>query len=214
MNSLLFFWTRASDSINVIELLKKNKIILGTSDTILGFLAPLTQEGFDSLNSVKGRFAKPYIVLIGDPRKIDLFVEMPISPAVKMLIDHCWPGPLTLIMKAKRELAPYLKSQDGTIALRMPDHQGLLSVLKEVDGLFSTSANKADMPVPLSIDAVDQEIKKQAAAIILDSPESQKSQSVRPSTILDCTGETIKVIREGAYPIEDLEQVAGQTFKK
>ncbi len=214
MNNLLFFWTRSDDCIKVIELLKKNNVVLGTSDTILGLLAPLTAEGFYSLNSIKGRFEKPYIILISDPDKMDLFVEEPISREVLMLIDRCWPGPLTLIMKAKRELAPHLKSQDDTIALRMPDHQGLLSVLKEVDGLFSTSANKADIEVPLSIDAVDPEIKKQVAAIILDSPERQKSQSVRPSTILDCTGETIKVIREGAYSTEELECIVGQTFEK
>jgi len=212
MEKLNLFWTSSDDVFRIIQLLKKNKIILGTSDTVFGLLAPLTAKGFDSLNSIKGRYEKPYLVLIGDREKVNLYAELPLSRSVQSLINKCWPGPLTLILNAKKNCPPFLQSKHGTIGLRMPDHLGLLSVLHDFDGLFSTSANKAGEPVPSSIDNVDSDVIRQCAAIVLDRPGHGNSSEVCPSTILNCTSDEIKVVREGAYAINELEEIAGAKF--
>jgi len=214
MNRSCFYWNNSDDVSYIAVMLRRSKIILGASDTILGLLAPLSREGFNILNKIKGRSDKPYIVLIGNPDRINLFGEKSTSTIVQSLINHCWPGPLTLIVKAKKDLPSFLQSSQRTIALRMPDHQGLLSLLQQFDGLFSTSANKANMPVPYSIDKVDPQIIEQAAAVILDSPEQEKVSMIKPSTILDCTRETIQVVREGVYPVDELEVVCNQTFRR
>jgi len=208
-----FYWSDKQNISRVADALRNDKIVLGASDTILGLLAPVSQKGFDALNKIKGRTDKPYIVLIGSPKKMGLFVQEPLSDDVKKLIDYCWPGPLTLIVKAKKDISHFLRSLDGTIALRMPAHKPLLALLKEFSGLFSTSANKADKPVPQMIEDIDQDIVDQTVFCIFDS-EKKKESSIFPSTILDCTEPTIRVIREGAYSIDELEKVTGQTFEK
>ena len=123
--------------------LAQGKLLVGASDTVPGFLSPLTKDGFEQLNTIKNRSQKPYLVLIGSQEKIANFVDTPVSPLVASLIEHCWPGPLTLILQAKSNIPSFVTSQQGAIALRMPDHQGLLYLLQDVDGLFSSSANKA-----------------------------------------------------------------------
>ncbi len=208
------YWNEVHTVDRVADALWQNKIILCTSDTILGLFALLTEDGYDKLNKIKGRSDKPYIVLIGSHEKISLFVEKPLSSTVQTLIDHCWPGPLTLILKAKKDVPSFLQSAQGKIALRMPNHQGLLLLLKRFDGLFSTSANKTNMPVPYTIEAVDSLVVRQVAYCVLDSPEQKEILSMKSSTILDCTGSTIHIVREGAYSVAKLIQYVGNNFEK
>jgi len=202
-------WSNKDSIRSIMQELKHDNIVLGTSDTILGLLAPITKGGYTNLNEIKGRAKKPFIVLISDPKKVSLFAET-ITPEIERLIDNCWPGPLTIIVKAKKDLPTFLTSKDGTIALRVPDHKGLLSVLQHFDGLFSTSANKTDQPVPEHIEDVDPEIIKKSVCCIRDDDK----KPVVPSTILDCTGAVIKVLRVGVFPVKQLEKITGKPFEQ
>jgi tRNA A37 threonylcarbamoyladenosine synthetase subunit TsaC/SUA5/YrdC len=94
----------------------------------------------------------------------------------------------------------------------VPSHAGLLVLLQDIPALFSTSANKAGSPVPGCLADVDPEIVRQVSAIILDHDAHAGCTSVVPSTIIDCTGPRLKVVREGAYAIDTLEAIAGQKF--
>ncbi len=113
----------------IVEELQRGCVIAGDTDTVPGLLAPLSERGFKSLNLIKGRFEKPYLVLTDSPEKLTKFVDFPLDPYVRVLIEQCWPGPLTIIFKAKAALPSYIKSVDGTIAIRIPKHAGLLKVL-------------------------------------------------------------------------------------
>ncbi len=184
--------------------MRSGEVVVGSSDTVIGFLAPLTQEGFTALNTIKKRQEKPYLILVGSQSAVETLIEQPLSEQIKGIMARCWPGPLTLIFKAKASLPDYIKGPDGTIALRVPAHTGLQQLLAHCNGLFSTSANKAGEPVPVSFDQLDSDIKKQVKALVDDHPD-ETSQEVLPSTILDCSdGTTIRVVREGAYPIKEL----------
>ena len=101
------------------------------------------------------------------------------------------------------------------IALRVPKHQHLQKLLQNFNGLFSTSANIAGKSVPRSIDDLDEDLIKSAAYVVVDSMNDKlvkSQQEIKPSTILDCSGDDIKVVREGAYPIDYLEKIAGKRF--
>ncbi len=208
MKSNTLSWHEKNTISRLINAFSDNHLVVGTSDTVLGFLAPLTQLGFLALNRLKGRQEKPYIILVGNRDALGSLVEIK-SLQIEKLIG-CWPAPLTLIFKAKESVPAYMKSKDGTIAIRMPNHAGLLSLLQQVPGLFSTSANKAGQPVPLSIQDLDPEIIAAVDYLVVDE---QAESSTLPSTILDCTGEQIKLVREGAYSLEQLE-AAGITIMK
>lgn len=207
MKSQCLFWDDKRSISDVAYILKEGNVVIGSSDTVLGLLADITKTGFDKLNTIKQRVDKPYLILIASKKNLTHFTDAQ-SPELERLINSCWPGPLTVIVKAKKDIPDFLCSKDGTIALRVPNHPGLLLLLKHFTGLFSTSANRTGQPIPLSIDDLDPQIRTLAASIIID--REIKKEAVQPSTIIDCSGPTIKIVREGAYPVTELEKIVGK----
>jgi L-threonylcarbamoyladenylate synthase len=207
MKNKYLYWDNSDDIVRLTKSLCKGEVSIGTSDTVIGLMADLSKEGFDRLNEIKGRTGKPYIILLRSSDMMSNLVRSPIDKDLQRLIVMCWPGPLTLIFKAKETLPAWMKSKDGTIAIRVPDHQGLQAVMSLVGGLFSTSANTHGMPVPKDINYVEPGIVEKAEYIVTDRKDLA---NIVPSTILDCSGPELKVLREGAYSITDLERICGK----
>lgn len=204
------YWNDLNSRVLIVQKLQSEKIVAGSSDTVLGLLSPVTERGRSLLDEIKVRKDKPYIILIGSALKIYYFVSPQDFERVAKLIEFCWPGSLTLIFKAKDGLPAWMKAANGTVSLRVPKHEGLLSILSHFPGLFSTSANLGGQPVPSQVEDIDPHIMEQISALIVDFP-SQGGIAV-PSTILDCSGPVIKIIREGAYSIATLEEIQGASF--
>ncbi|MEX0939807.1 MAG: L-threonylcarbamoyladenylate synthase [Candidatus Babeliales bacterium] len=201
-------WNNKDDIIRLAQLLQQGKVAIGTSDTVIGLLALCSKEGFEKLNKIKGRSEKPYLVLIPSIDYVKKF-SYRIENNLTTLMQNAWPGPLTLILKAQEILPSFMKSKNNTIALRIPDHQGLQKLLSIVGPLFSTSANKTTKPVPITLDQIDPEILSAVNVIISD----HQPPKALPSTILDCSDEDIRIIREGAYSIKDLKTILGNDLK-
>lgn len=218
----LLAWEAAETTAQLTTLLKNNQVCLGSSDTVLGLLAPATIEGARALDRLKKRGSKPYIILVNSKEKVANFVDITWSSNLIKLINHCWPGPLTLIFKLKSAAQPLFSDKQTTVALRIPEHTGLLNLLANFDGLFSTSANLAGQAVPTELAQVDPDMVNKVGAIVVDqTPAGLGTSSLLtnlPSTILDCSQLTnlgtgqIKVIRHGAYEVSVLEQIYGERF--
>lgn len=203
-------WDAPDTTENLIGKLQSENVALCSTDTVLGLLAPVSQAGFIQLNEIKGRFEKPYILLIENAVLAKQFAKIPALEGLNSLMNACWPGPLTIIFKAKDDLPSYVQSVQGTVALRVPNHGGLLRLLAFFPALFSTSANKAGKSVPPTENAIDPEIMDMVSCVVTDRKHNDES---RPSTILDVTGQRPRVIREGAYSIHELEKIYGQVFE-
>lgn len=188
-------WHDTTTISEAVHALRQGKILAGTSDTVLGLIAPLTQQGFESLNHLKGRTDKPYLVLVGSKEQAHYFTDTFKQEPFASLIDAYWPGPLTLIVPAKNTVPSFATSTSHHIAIRLPDHEGLQKIARAMGGIFSTSANRAGQPVSDTITSLDSAIEKEVAFIIVDDEPTKKL----PSTIVDCTGNIPKLIREGAY---------------
>lgn len=220
MKNKLKNWGQRNDRDELKRSLLTNAVSITTTDTVLGFLAPITEAGFFNLNEIKGeRENKPYLILIGTPKNLEVFVQIEkLTPAMFTLLANCWPGPLTIIFQAQANLPFYLKTEQGTVALRCPNHKGLLKLLTNFDGLFSTSANKSGHPVPQQIKDITQTLIKKIAYLVIDDTETTKAH--QPSTIIDFSKAMnnptapVRVIREGAYPINELEKYYGSPFEK
>ncbi|MFA6534896.1 MAG: L-threonylcarbamoyladenylate synthase [Candidatus Babeliales bacterium] len=234
MTNPIIYWQSPDTKNKVIEELKNNKVLITTTDTIPGFLANTTAQGFQALNTIKqDRQHKPYIILIsdtsiGDASKLDYFVDPEqLTQQIKNLVKQCWPGPLTVIFEAKKELPAFLKSENNTVAIRCPDYPPLLDILKNFNGLFSTSANISNTPAPTTIKDVNKEVISQVKYFVDDNNnESSQSHRTKPSTIIDVSnmaqssntsvGNThvaqIRVVRQGAYTTQDLEKILGETI--
>ena len=216
INKKINYWKKTTTLVKLKKSLKNDKISISSTDTILGFLASLTLSSYQKLNELKGgRQDKPYLILIASPVKLTYFIQIEnITTHITHLLAACWPGPVTLIFKANPTLPAFLSSGSGTIALRCPNHTGLQNLLVDFEGLFSTSANKSGKPAPNNPEEIEHDILEKIEYIILDGEKQQPS--LLPSTILDLTSPdgTVRVVREGSYPVSTLEKIYGTPFKK
>lgn len=207
MKSNSLTWQTESVVDQAYALLTRGSVLLTSTDTVLGLLVCATQKGHDELDKMKGRKEKPYLVLFDSHKSLLPFI-MPLSLQMEKFIKKCWPGPVTLIFRARDHVPSYMKSAEGTIAVRIPDHPELQRLLAKTGPLFSTSANKAGSPIPQVLKEVDPHIA-QFCPLIIDDKQSH----VASSTILDCTEEPIRVVREGAFSVSELEKLYGKSLR-
>jgi len=195
----VFDWKKHGEYREIIDILKHDGVLLAASDTVLGLFAQLTEKGKQKLDIIKVRNAKPYIVMIRSQAMLSQFVDQQLDEQIIGVINRCWPGPLTIIFRAKKSLPDWMKGFDGTIAIRVPDHEGLQVLLECVGALFTTSANISDQPLPKKYDEVDQKILDQVQAVccnptmVYDGPAS---------TIIDASSGSIKIIRQGVVGVD------------
>jgi L-threonylcarbamoyladenylate synthase len=111
------------------------------------------------------------------------------------LVARFWPGPLTLVLPGRSGLA------GETIAARAPNHPVAMAVLNGLgEPIASSSANPAGEPPPADADAVLAGLGR-GLDLVLDGGACQLGQ---PSTILDLTGPTPRILRSGAVSDRDL----------
>ncbi len=202
-------WNNDHDIKIAQTFLENDTIGLSTTDTIPGLLASLTEKSYKALCTLKGdRLGKPFLILIGDPEKSKHFVaSKSFTENAQKIITHFWPGPLTIIFRAKTALPSFMQSDIKTIALRCPDHKGLQKLLAHFDGLFSTSANKSVYTPPSHLGDVHRDLLE-TVAFVIDSLEPSKKKTLprlQPSTIIDCTTSTPHLIREGLIPFSEIK---------
>ncbi len=197
MKKLILRWDDQNEIKKIAAILEKNELIVGTTDTVIGFFALPTHEGFFALNRLKKRGNKPYLLLTNSHSEILKHIKCNNYFLIEKLMEKLWPGPLTIIFKAKKEVPAYMCSDDRTIAFRIPDHQGILSLCTLVPLLFSTSANETGMPVVQLLSELNDVMMKNCAAIVTDNRERK---TVVPSTIIDCSKldeNKVVLVREG-----------------
>ena len=200
-------WTDTGSKAEIAGFLRDGELVICTTDTVPGLLSLATEDGLKMLDRAKGRSGKSYLIVVGSRQQAyDLMDRDKVADHahVQKLIEQCWPGPLTLIVPAHPSVSPAI-TREGTIAIRLPDHEGLRELAREAGALFSTSANPEGEPTPCRMDGVDEQIMTQASARVDDCRHMEPCK--RPSTILDCTGDAIRVVRQGAYSHEDLAKI-------
>ena len=201
----MIYWDDAQSIQKIKEALKRDQIVLASGDTVLGLWGNVTYAAFEKINQIKQRHHQPYLITIASAEYLPKFIDQELNEKLQTLIETCWPGPVTLVFQARKDLPAWMVSQSGTIALRVPDHDGLLKLLSCFDGLFSSSANVHGQPISNCVDQIDASIINQVAVVCSD--REQQCYSKSPSTILDCSSGDIKVLRSGAFSVEKLQDL-------
>ena len=128
-----------------------------------------------------------------------------ISAHAEALMEAFWPGALTLILWAQPSLAWDLGDTHGTVAVRVPDHAGALALLQRTGPLAVTSANRTGQPAATTATQALEQLGE-SVAVILDAGDSPLGVA---STIVDATGEYLRVVREGGVTRAGIEAVVG-----
>lgn len=191
-------------------ILEQGGVLAGASDTVPGLLAAATEQGKKSIDSIKQREKKPYILLV-DEQWINENVDPAALERWRSFMALCWPGPVTVVLPAKKQM---FDACGATVAVRIPAYQPLNDLIARIGPLFSTSANKAGQKPPLSAEQIDDDIKNQVAGLLIEPAPTSDQQLNAPSALLDLTGAEgrIVVLRDREPLVTELEKQYGQAF--
>ncbi|MHA7285047.1 L-threonylcarbamoyladenylate synthase [Arthrobacter sp. MDT3-44] len=183
----------------------KQCIVLPT-DTVYGIGADaFSPQAVATLLASKGRGRNmPPPVLIPRIQTLD-GLATDVHPDARRLAEAFWPGGLTLICHAQPSLTWDLGDTMGTVALRMPDDDVALELLTITGPLAVSSANRTGQPAATTAaDAAAQ--LAESVAVYLDAGPRTAAEGAG-STIVDATGEVLRVVRQGTLPLERLREV-------
>ena len=170
--------------------LARGELVAFPTDTVYGLAAG--HDHIRRLYVAKDRPKDKRIpVLLSDAANLE--ASALVTPAARALAAAFWPGPLTLVLVAPRR---------GTIAFRVPDHAlARRLIAASGGGLPVTSANRSGQPDTRTADEVVAQLEGRVA-LILDGGRTTGGVA---STVIDCTTERIKIIREGAVTAAEIE---------
>ncbi len=178
------------------EVIAGGGVVVYPTDTFYGLgVDPRNAAAVRKLFAIKGRQAdQPILLLIGGADEVQNWAaEAP--PKARELIRKHWPGPLTVVFKARQEVLSELTAGTGTIGLRVPGSAVTRQLLAFLGtALTGTSANASGGTSPRTAEEAAEAVGG-SVDLILDGGMTAGG---KPSTVVDVSGETIRIIREGA----------------
>ncbi|MDO4400583.1 MAG: L-threonylcarbamoyladenylate synthase [Coriobacteriia bacterium] len=188
-----------SDFESVVSALVDGRPVVLPTDTLYGIgVSPLHAASPSVLYEIKGRPSnKPVAWLVASKRDLDIY-GADVPEYARKLVEAHWPGALTVIVNASDAVPGAFQSESGTIGLRMPDDELTCAIAHAVGcPLAVTSANLSGNPNPHRFQDIDPAVLAQVAAAIDDE---QKKTGIG-STVVDCTGTSPRVLRQGTVAI-------------
>lgn len=191
-----------NDIEEIAEILKNDGVVSVPTDTVYGVCARMDSlRAQHNLREVKNRpETKAFPVMCADLEQIKTIAE--VDDRSEKLICAFMPGPVTFILKRKENVPDYVNGGMDTLAIRMATDKNLEKLIRVLGvPLFMTSANQSGSPVCINLD----EIEKQCP--LLNGMVEGEVSYGEASSIIDCTKEEIKVLRQGPVSMKEIEEV-------
>lgn len=194
------------------RLLRAGKLVVFPTETVYGLGALATDDhAVASIYELKGRPTfNPLIAHVDCPEMAAKYVEM--TPLAQKLMEAFWPGPVTFVLKRKKDCRISLLASAGldTLAVRCPQNQIALDLIKKTgEAIVAPSANPSGEVSPTTALHVQTSFKEKTPFIIDGGP----CRVGLESTVLLVTGEKAAVLRYGGLSIDDIEAVSGPTIR-
>lgn len=188
----------------VVDVLSKGGVVIIPTDTIYALACDLYQyKAFEQICRMKE--VRPdkanFSLLCSDLSNISQFTK-PFDRAVYKLLNRALPGPYTFILDASSEVPSVFRSRRKTIGLRIPDNKIVLDIIEKLGHpLVATSIHDIDeiREYPTDPDEIF-DIYGNQVELVVDGGAGK----LIASTVIDCTGNTPEVTREGAGDINIL----------
>ncbi|HJS20290.1 MAG TPA: L-threonylcarbamoyladenylate synthase [Anaerolineales bacterium] len=183
-----------------LNVLLSGGLVAFPTDTVYGVGAyAFDAAAVESIYAAKERpLEKAIPVLIADPEDLTKVAEE-IPFLASRLIARFWPGPLTVLVPKKPTL-PEVIFATATVGVRVPDHDVARALLRLAGPMAVTSANRSSQPSPSTAQEVLAQLNGRIALII----DGGKTPGGIPSTLVDCTGTEIAILRAGPISKERL----------
>ncbi|HEY61238.1 MAG TPA: threonylcarbamoyl-AMP synthase [Anaerolineae bacterium] len=193
---------------HAVDILKHGGLVAFPTDTVYGVAALVTSpETVERLFIIKGRNrSRAIAILIGDTSGLE-YLATNIPTIARLLTKAYWPGPLTIVLQ-KHPTLPAIITPTQTVGIRIPDFPFTLELLRRTGPLAVTSANKSGEESPITA----QQVLKHLGGLIHLIIDGGKTPGGIPSTVVDCTTQELKVLREGPITFEELTKTIKSTL--
>jgi L-threonylcarbamoyladenylate synthase len=165
---------------------------------------PLSSRGIARIFDLKRRSpGKPLLLLLDSAEKVEVYASS-VSRGHRLLMEHFWPGPLTLLFPALSSLPEGVVSAAGEIALRVPGHRLSREVIAAAGGaLTGTSANRSGDPPSAGTAAALSSLAREPDLVV----EAGTLRAADVSTLLRIGEGRPTLLREGAVTLDEVEKV-------
>lgn len=183
---------------------QRGELVVLPTDTVYGVGADAFEpNAVRRLLRAKGRGRDmPPPVLVSAAGTLDA-LAIGVPAYARTLVEALWPGPLTLVCQQQPSLQWDLGDTRGTVAVRMPDHPVALELIGRTGPLAVSSANRTGMPAATDARGAREMLGERVAVYL----EAGPTPAPVPSTIVDVTGPTPRILRVGAVGRERLEEL-------
>ena len=186
-----------------VEVLKKGGLIIFPTDTVYSMGCDLrNKKALENLAKFKGiKLSKAnFSIICHDLSNLSEYVKHIDRPTFKLL-KHSFPGPFTFIMNATSEVTKIFDTNKKEIGIRIPDNAIILEIVEKLGNPIATTSLHNDEDTFLDYFADPYAIYEkyeESVEMIIDGGAG----NLKASTIVDCTGDVAKIIRQGSGIID------------
>jgi len=178
-------------------IIKGNGILIHPTENLYGFGANVHDiSSIKKIMELKHRKkdTKGFVVLVSDYIQLDGLIAR-VNRLEKDLMQKYWPGPLTMILRAKKEFWKNPSCYRKKIAVRMVGNDITRSILKEADlPIISTSINISGEKSINNPKLIEEKFRNDVAGMVIDKISHFGD---KPSTIVKVIGRKVSVLRKG-----------------
>lgn len=190
-----------NDIEELANILKNDGVICVPTDTVYGVCARMNSEkARERLIEIKNRpLNKLFPIMSANEEQIKNIGI--VNDKVESIIHNLMPGPITLVLEKQIKLPDSIDNEYTKIAVRMATSEFLEQLIKKVESpIFMTSANISGESTCQNVEEIEKAFPTIDGILEGEIPKGQAS------TIVDCTSEEIKILREGPISLEQIKQ--------
>jgi L-threonylcarbamoyladenylate synthase len=179
-----------------VAVIRRGGVVAFPTDTLYGLAAdPASADAVGRVLAVKGRGAAQTIALVAaDLSQVEGICVL--TTMARHAAAQFWPGPLTVLMRAKPGLAPATIGPDGLVGVRVPKHDVALALTRACGhAVTATSANRSGQQATADPDEVAAALPDLDLLI-----DAGRAPGGPPSTLVDLSGDAPRLVRAGAIP--------------
>ena len=195
----------------LVGIMRVGGLVAVPTETVYGLAGNgLDEKAVAEIYEVKGRpEVKPLSLMVHDAASMERYCEN-VPPQAYTLAKRFWPGPLTIVMKAKPCVPEIVRAGGETVGLRCPDHPLTLELLEKSGVPFAApSANPSGEPSPKNADSVLKYFDGKIDAV-LDGGECGIGCE---STLIDLSRTPYRILRQGALPADEIADAFVDSMK-
>jgi tRNA threonylcarbamoyl adenosine modification protein (Sua5/YciO/YrdC/YwlC family) len=181
------------------QVLADGGVIAYPTDTVYGLGCDLlSKQATDRLYQIKG-MPRDHALAFICPDLSDIAKYAVVENQTYRVLKHFLPGPYCFILQATREVPKLVQTKRKTVGIRVPDHPVTIALVRELGRpLISTTANREGQ-APL-VDPWEIEQEFPGLDLVIDGDAG----GTVPTTVVDLSQGDVRVVREGAGPIDEL----------